>query len=115
MHKCWFEELSSEALFSRQDAKFEALGLAPTHRCVMQVDEGFFTAFGPTQLKMQLDDTKELVVPRRHALSFKGLDASAVFRLAAVLAVLGVMVPVFLMPQLRALGDVSNALCGMSA
>ena len=78
---------------------------------VIEVDEGLFTAFVPKQLKTLLGELEDL--PGLPSMSYKGLDASAVLKLAgALLVMFAVAIPLLIVPQGRILQDAGEAFCG---
>jgi hypothetical protein len=65
----------------------------------------------PKQLKTLLGELEEL--PGLPSMSYKGLDASTVLKLAGLLLVMfTVAIPLLIVPQGRILQDAGDALCG---
>ena len=60
-----------------------------------------YIAFWPTKLKKQLLGLEELAITVRPP-TLKGLNISAVFKLIAALLMLVVVIPGYIMPQVRA-------------
>ena len=78
---------------------------------IFSVDEGFFAAFSPKQLKKTLAELEELPgLPRSP--SFRGLDAPTVLRLVVALVAVFGAVQLLIVPQTRTLKDAGDALCG---
>ena len=84
----------------------------PTQCFVLGVDDAVFVAYAPRQLKQMLGDIEELPV-RRRIPAYRGIDAGAVARFVATLALLCVFVPAFIVSQMESLRAVGEALCGM--
>ena len=67
----------------------------------MNSDEGMYIAFWPTKLKKQLLELEELTITWRPP-TLHGLNISAVVKLIAALLMLVVVIPGYIMPQVRA-------------
>ena len=78
----------------------------------MDSDEGMYIAFWPKKMKKQLIELEDLVMTSRHHPTFQGLNVTAITKFLAVILMLAAVIPMYIMPQVRALHASSPSCSG---
>ena len=101
--------------------KQELFCAMPAHgQFVLGVDQSVWATFGPRQLKDLLSRVGELKVkvqPGKSGVqkSSKGVGAGAFLKFLLAAAMVGILVPAFVVPHTNILTKISDALCGSHA